>query len=115
MGWEGGGRGTEEPSALNERSYRTAELGFTVTWNREPENEGNSHTDGHGRTRGQEKLDSRLERAESRGRRSGKTGQPGQPHGRGGFFHGVEKIFPWCGKMENNFSMVWKRGMAGGW
>jgi hypothetical protein len=142
MGWEGGGRGTEEPSALNERSYRTAELAFPVTWNLEPETEGNSHTDGHGRTRtgtdrkrgrwfflkpetlwrgqraevrGQEKLDSRLERAESRGRRSGKTGQPGQPHGRGGFFHGVEKIFPWCGKMENNFSMVWKRGMVGGW
>ena len=52
---------------------------------------------------------------ESREQRSGKTGQPGQPHGRGGFFHGVEKIFPWCGKMENNFSMVWKRGMVGGW
>ena len=54
MGWEGGGRGTEEPSALNERSYRTAELAFPVTWNLEPETEGNSprtNTDGHGQAR----------------------------------------------------------------
>ena len=26
----------------------------------------------------------------------------------GGFFHGVENIFPWCGKIPEKFSIVWK-------
>ena len=30
-----------------------------------------------------------------------------------GFFHTVEKVFPWCGKIAKHFSMVWKTFAAG--
>ena len=124
MGREGGGRGTEEPSALNERSYRTAELAFPVTWNLEPETEGNSHTDGHGRTRtGTDRKRGRwfFLKPETLWR-----GQNAEVGGRGsrtavwreqraevrknwtaGTAARTGGIFPWCGK---NISMVWKNG-----